>query len=291
MTPTLPASLPSVFDATTATFERDVLQASLDRPILVDFWAEWCGPCKTLGPLLEKVVAAFNGAVRLAKVDVEKEQQLAAMFGVRSIPTVVLLKDGQIADGFAGALPESQLREFLLRHVQPLEAEDVVPAADDRDDETPAEAVARLRDAIAAEPERAELKLDLAVALMQGGDTGAAEAELDALPANLAADDRAKRLRNQLELAAVLKDAPSPADLRARLDREAGDLAARDLHGVRLIVGVDAAAGLDALLANLAADREWSDGLAKKRLIMAFSVIDDADLVGQYRRRMSSLLF
>ncbi len=291
MTPTPPAALPIVFDATTASFERDVLQASLDQPILVDFWAEWCGPCKTLGPLLEKVVAAFNGAVRLAKVDVDKEQQLAGMFGVRSIPTVVLLKDGQIADGFAGALPEGQLREFLLRHVQPLDADDEAPVADDRAEETPAEAVARLREAIAAEPDRGELKLDLAVALMQDGHAAEAEAELDALPANLAADDRAKRLRNQLELATLLKDAPPLAELRARIERDPADLAARDLLGVRLIVAGDNDAGLDALLANLAADRDWNEGLAKKRLIAAFSVIDDADLVGRYRRRMSSLLF
>ena len=290
MTPNPPTALPIVFDATTATFERDVLQASLDQPVLVDFWAEWCGPCKTLGPLLEKVVAAFNGAVRLAKVDVDKEQQLAAMFGVRSIPTVVLLKDGQIADGFAGALPEGQLREFLLRHVQPLDAEAAAPTTD-LVEETPAETVARLRATIAAEPERSELKLDLAVALMQDGHAAEAEAELDALPANLAADDRARRLRNQLELATLLKDAPPLAELRARVERDPTDLAARDLLGVRLIVAGDNEAGLDALLANLATGRDWNDGLARKRLIAAFSVIDDADLVGNYRRRMSSLLF
>ena len=295
MTPTSPAASPHVFDVTTATFERDVLQASLERPVLVDFWAEWCGPCRTLGPLLEKVVASFHGAVRLAKVDVDKEQQLAAMFGVRSIPTVVLLRDGQIADGFAGALPEGQLREFLLRHVEPLEA-----GADDEADadaaaaaieETPTEAIARLQQEIAADPQRSELKLDLAVALMQDGNAAAAEAELDALPANLAGDDRARRLRSQLELAAVLKEAPPVSALRARLERDPADLEARDLLGVRLIVGGDPAAGLDALLANLAADRDWNDGLAKKRLIAAFGVIDDAELVGSYRRRMSSLLF
>ncbi|MBN8480591.1 MAG: thioredoxin [Xanthomonadales bacterium] len=291
MTPNPPDAAPHVFDATTATFERDVLQASLEQPVLVDFWAEWCGPCKTLGPLLEKVVASFNGAMRLAKVDVDKEQQLAAMFGVRSIPTVVLLKDGQIADGFAGALSEGQLREFLLRHVQPLEADAQPAGAQDAIEETPAEAITRLRAAIATEPERAEWKLDLAVALMQDGQAAAAEAELDALPANLAADERAKRLRNQLELADLLKDAPPLAELRARIERDPSDLAARDLLGVRLIVGGDSEAGLDALLANLAADRHWNDGLAKKRLIAAFGVIDDADLVGRYRRRMSSLLF
>ncbi len=282
-----------VFDVTTAAFENDVLQASLEQPILVDFWAAWCEPCKVLGPLLEKVVNDHHGAVRLAKVDVDKEQQLAAMFGVRSIPTVVLVRDGQILDGFAGALPEGQIREFLARHVQPREApaEAEVDVAAPTISETPEQAIARLQQEIAAKPEQAELKLDLAVAQMQAGNSTAAAAGLDALPANLAGDDRAKRLRNQLEFADVLKSAPTASELQARLARDATDHEARDLLGVRLLIDGDSEAALDQFIGILEADRHWHDGLAKKRLIAAFNVIDDADLVGRYRRRMSSLLF
>ena len=107
---------PHVFDATAANFEADVLQKSLETPVLVDFWAEWCGPCKTLGPILEKLAGEYNGAFVLAKVDVDKEQELGAAFQVRSIPTVFLVKSGQLVDGFPGALPEGQLREFLKHH-------------------------------------------------------------------------------------------------------------------------------------------------------------------------------
>ncbi|MDR6934793.1 thioredoxin [Luteibacter sp. 3190] len=280
-----------VFDATTAGFESDVIQASLQTPILVDLWAEWCGPCKTLGPILEKLAGEFNGAFRLAKIDVEAEQQLAAMFGVRSIPTVILIKDGQMADGFAGALPEGQIREFLARNG--IEAAEGGEVADDVDApaETPEDAINRIQQAIAAEPERPELKLDLALALMRAGHVGPAQAELDALPANLATDARAVRLRSQLELARALTGAPSLAELRQRVQSDDNDWEARDLLGVRLLIEGDAAAGLDQFLDILKRQRDWQDGQAKKRLLAAFATIDDAALVGAYRRKMASLLF
>ncbi|AHX12402.1 thioredoxin [Dyella jiangningensis] len=280
-----------VFDVREDNFEAEVLQASLTTPILVDFWATWCGPCKTLGPMLEKLAGEFNGAFRLAKVDVDKSQQLAGMFGIRSIPTVMLVKDGQIVDGFAGALPEGQLREFLLRHVQPQDGE---AANDDGEavvEETPEEAINRIQQAIAAEPERTELKLDLALALMWAGNVESAETELAALPANLATDPRAVRLRSQLDLARALKGAPSMAELEQRVQADGADWEARDLLGVRLLLDGDSAAGLDQFLTTLEKARDWNDGQAKKRLLAAFSTLDDAELVGRYRRRMASLLF
>ena len=167
MTDTTRAS--HVFDIDQQTFEAEVLQASMETPILVDFWATWCEPCKTLGPILEKLAAEFNGAFRLGKVDVDAQQELAAMFGIKSIPTVMLVSQGQVVDGFAGALPEGQLREFLGRHVQALEVDDADSVDEQTPTETPEAAINRIQQAIAAEPTKAELKLDLALALMRLG--------------------------------------------------------------------------------------------------------------------------
>jgi putative thioredoxin len=280
-------ALAFVFDVDQQTFEADVLQASLTTPILLDFWAAWCEPCKTLGPMLEKLAAEYNGAFRLGKVDVDGQQELAGMFGIKSIPTVVMVKDGQVLDGFAGALPEGQLREFLSRHVQPLEA------ADDalEDPETPEQALGRIQQAIAAEPDKAELKLDLALALLRVGQTAAAEAELAALPVNLATDARAVRLRSELDLAHALKDAPELTTLQQRVEANGNDWEARDQLGVRLLLEGDVEAGLDQFLVILQQARDWNDGQAKKRLLAAFATLDNADVVGRYRRKMASLLF
>ena len=279
-----------VFDATTANFETEVLQRSLQTPVLIDFWAEWCGPCKSLGPVLEKLAAEYNGAFVLAKVDVDKEQQIAAAFQIRSVPTVFLLVGGQPVDGFPGALPEGEVREFLKRHgIEPAEGavvDESEPAPLD-----PGAEVTRLREAIAAEPDKAELRLDLALALLQTGDAKEAEGLLDGLPANLATDDRTVKARARLDFATLLADAPPADALQAAIAADPANLTARHQLGVRYIVSGDAEAGLEQFIEILARDRDFQDGLPRKALIDAFRIVEDAALVGRYRRRMASLLF
>ena len=281
-----------VFDATTETFEADVLQKSLQTPVLVDFWATWCGPCKTLGPILEKLAGEYNGAFRLAKVDVDKEQEIAAAFQIRSVPTVFLVKGGQIVDGFPGAVPEGQLREFLKQHgVEPGQAANEEPIAEEVAPVDPHAQVVALRKSIETEPDKAELKLDLALALLKTGATTEAETLLDALPANLATDDRAVRARSRLSFAALLKDAPPTEVLEAAIASNPDDLRARHLVGAQWLLGGKEQAGLEQFLEMLRRDRGYQDGLPKKTLIDAFRVVEDESLVGQYRRKMSSLLF
>lgn len=283
--------LPHVFDATAETFEAEVLRKSLEVPVLVDFWATWCGPCKTLGPILEKLAGEYNGAFELAKVDVDKEQQIAAAFQIRSVPTVFLVKDGQLVDGFPGALPEGQLREFLKQHgIEPAaasaEPEEASEVAQD-----PHAAVVALRHAVEAEPDKDELKLDLALALLKTGAAQEAEQLLDALPANLATDDRAVRARARLGFVSALKDAPPAEVLESAIAANPDDLRARHLLGVHRLIAGDDEAALAQFIEMLGRDRGYQDGLPKKVLIDAFRVVEDEDLVGRYRRRMSSLLF
>lgn len=282
------SELPNVFDAVTETFEAEVLQKSLQTPVLVDFWATWCEPCKTLGPLLEKLAGEYNGAFQLAKVDVDKEQQIAAAFQIRSVPTVFLVKGGQLVDGFPGAVTEGQLREFLAQHgIAPAE-----PVAEAEPEPLDAQAqVDVLRAQIAAEPAKDELRLDLAVALLQIGGVDEAGALIEGLPANLATDDRAVRARARLAFASALKDAPAPEALDARIAADAGDLAARHLRGVQLLLAGEDEAALQQFLEMLRVDRSFNDGLPRKVLIDAFNVIGDPALVSQYRRKMASLLF
>ncbi len=279
-----------VFDTTLADFETAVVAQSMQTPIIVDFWATWCGPCKTLGPILDKLAGEFNGAFKVAKVDVDQEQQLASMFQVRSVPTMVVFKDGQVLGAIPGALPEGELRKVLEQiGVQPLaaaneEPEELAPL-------DPHEVVQALRQAINAEPDKAELKLDLALALLRIGNTSEAEKLLDGLPANLAADERTTRARATIGFATLLKDAPPPQVLEAAIAANPNDWRARHYLGVHQLVDGNSEAALAQFLEILRGDRNWEDGLGKKSLIDAFKVIDDAALVSAYRKRMSALLF
>ncbi len=289
MTQPSPTQPTAALDITTANIERELLQASMTQPVLVLFWTPRSNGSIELGKLLESIAGEYQGALTFARINVDSEAQIVGMFGVRSIPTTILMREGQPVDGFGGVLPEAEIRDLLARHLGasvPMDADDVEQPA-----ESPQQAIERLQRELEASPERAELKLDLALALMQSGDARAAQSLLDALPANLEGDDRAKRLRGQLEFAEVLRNAPDIAELERRIAANPNDHEARDLLGVRLLVGGHTEAGLEQFLAILKADRHWNEGLARKRLIAAFLTIDDADLVGTCRRRMSSLLF
>lgn len=191
-----------VTDVTDATFEQDVVLRSTQVPVVVDLWAAWCGPCRTLGPVLEKVVAETNGQVELAKVDVDASPQVAAAFGVQSIPAVYALKDGKVVDSFIGALPEAQVREFVARLAPPESETDRLAAKGDE---------ASYRQALELDPSHERSVIGLAELLVARGDSEEALALLARVPESPAT-------RRVAALARVGPDGGRPADVEARLD-------------------------------------------------------------------------
>jgi putative thioredoxin len=282
---------PYIFDSTQTDFEEKVLAASMQQPVLVDFWAPWCGPCKQLTPIIEKVVTELKGKVLLAKVNTDEQMQLAAAFGIRSLPTVMLIRNGRPADGFMGVQPESVIKEWLTPHLEGIEAADEELIEEITDERSPQELLQDAHDAIRAEPDKAELRLDLIQALVAVGDTETASKELDALPPNLATHDTARRARSQLEFAKALKEAPDERSLAARLATKEDDHLARYQFGVRRLIAGDAEGAVEAFLEIMRRDRKFEDDLGRKSLIAAFPLIDDADLVSRTRRRMGAIIF
>ena len=283
---------PYVFDVTAEGFTADVAQQSASVPVLLNFYTPRSSHCMDLLQLLEKLVAEYNGAFVLGRVDVDQQYELRTAFRIDSAPTVFLMSNGEIINGFPGLVPEEIVRQMLAQHgIVPAEAttEDLGPAEEVV--LTPAEQVQAARDAVTAEPDMEELKLDLALALLKTGSTTEASALIDALPANLSTDDRAVRAKARLDFAAALADAPAPATLDARIHADGSDLAARHLRGVHHLLAGEDEAALEQFIAMLAADRSFADGLPRKALIDAFRVIEDEDLVSRYRRKMSSILF
>ncbi|MDX1605017.1 MAG: thioredoxin [Candidatus Competibacterales bacterium] len=294
------ADSPYIKNVTTENFEQVVLQGSFQTPVLLDFWAPWCGPCKSLGPILEKLVIEYRGAFVLAKLNTDEEQMLAGQLGIRSLPTVMLIKDGQQLDGFMGAQPESAVREMLQRH---LGAGDDEEAEDENGDQRlsqaqkllaagrPDEAVALLQLLSADEPDNPDLQLLLGKALLQTGQTDEVEKILAGLPEEQQNSDAAKGLRAGLGFATALADAPDAATLQRRIEADPADLQARYQLGVRQLLDGDFENAMEQFFEIMKRDRAFGDDLGRRSLVDAFNLIEDPALTGRYRQRMASLLF
>ena len=280
-----------IITPTATTFQTAVLDASHTTPVLLDFYAQWCGPCKILTPLLEKICAEYNGGFVLAKIDVEKENALAATFQIRSVPTVFLVKDGQVVNGFPGALPEGKLRDFLTQNGVTAQSAATEPEPTSQDISDPKELVARLRNEIKTAENPDPLKLELGLALLRCGEHEQACILLDALPVALASDPRVTRAKSRIALLNLRAQAPDLSQVQSQLQASPDDLQAHHFLGVHLLLAGENAQALEHFLLVLQQDRNFADGQVRQSMIHAFDVIEDDALVASYRRKMASILF
>jgi len=294
-------SSPQSDKASIDAFKRNVIDASADALVLVDFWAEWCGPCKTLGPLIERVVASYAPRVKLVKIDVDNEQAIAAQFRIQSIPTVYAFLGGQPVDGFAGALGERELKAFIdkqLATMPPLvgdgEAEiaALIEAAGEALAEGAHAEAAEMYGALAQEfPDRVDIISGYARALVAGGNFAAAEAALGVVPADTK-DPGIAQARAAIALSKEAVPADDLADLARRVEAMPDDHEARFELAGGLMARGDRDGAADALLEILRRDRSWNDEAAKLRLLKMLEAAGFADpWAAAVRRRLSTILF
>ena len=282
---------PYSIQVTSETFETDVLKKSQETPVLVDFYAEWCGPCKSLGPILERLAEEYAGAFVLAKVDSDAEQMLVTSMGVRSLPTVVLFKDGQPADHFMGALPEGEIRAILDKHVERVESSPIERASELVELGQYDEAIALYQLITADDPENYDVYLDMAQALLKKGDLESAEAIVDRLPDAQKVDPRAKSILAGKAFQDLLTGAPDRVSCESRVTTNASDSEARYFLAVHLIVADDVESAIEHLLTVVRTDRQYNEDAARLLLIKIFDRLGNEDARARTgRKKLAAIL-
>ena len=283
------AESPYIIDVTRENYAQ-VMEASFKVPVLIDFWASWCQPCQVLMPVLARLAEEYQGKFLLGKLNTEQEQEIAAQFGIRSIPNVKLFRNGQPVDEFLGALPERSVREFIDRHVPRESDTQVAQALEQLRTGNAAGAVLLLEEAREADPDSPRVALALAQAQAANGDTAAAEATLDSLPADVRDQPEAASLRSHLFFAGQVAGVPAETELEARLATEPGDPEALHQLALRKVVERDYDRAMDLLLELMKKDRSYGDDAGRLTLLKVFELLGDDPRVSRYRSRMASLL-
>jgi thioredoxin len=277
-------------DVNEENFEAEVLERSTEVPVMVDFWAEWCGPCKVLGPVLEKLADEYAGEFILAKVNVDENQGLAGAFGIQGIPAVKLFKDGDLASEFTGALPEPMLREFLSKFLPTAADKQALEAQALEEEGKTAEAKALYQTILESDPNHAKALLGLGRLAMNEGDSATALEHLDKVP--MVADERkeADRLIARLNLQAG--GTANEAALREKVKVEPNNIAARFELAQALAGAEKYEEALNEFLTIVKADREFQDDGARKAIIQIFEVLGPDDpLTDKYRSELAKVLF
>jgi putative thioredoxin len=293
-----------MIDVTIENFELEVIATSATQPVLVDFWAPWCGPCKALGPILEKLEVEYGGAFKLVKINSDEEQQIAGAFGIRSIPTVILLKNGQPVDGFMGALPEGKVREFLDKHVPALAPqEEEEPLLEEPGDIDPEAQLERLQQAVDSDPANDDARFDYVKALLASGHEADARRAFEPAAAKAGLVRRIDALARWLDALSFAATRPDAAALDAKIAANRRDFQARFDRARLLIAQQQWTAAMDELLEILMRDKSWNEDLARKTYIAILEIVEppkvkvaegqippDDPTVATYRRRLSSVV-
>ncbi len=284
------ADSPYIVEVSAENFAQ-IIQASYQVPVLVDFWADWCQPCKMLMPILAKLADDYAGKFVLAKLNTEEQQEIASQFGIRSIPTAKLFRNGQPVDEFTGALPEAEIRAFLDKHIPRESDAQIDQALMLMHQGEGTAALQALQQVQQTDPANPRLVPALAQAQAQAGDVAGAAATLDALPLEKQHDPEVAALRSQLFFGEVLNGAPAIDVLEQRLNTNENDHEARYQLAARKVMNHDFAAALEQLLELMRRDRGYGDDAARKTLVKVFDLLGDDPLVARYRGRMASLLY
>ncbi|WP_306252144.1 thioredoxin [Parvularcula sp. IMCC14364] len=298
-------------DSSIETFAEDVMNASREVPVIVDFWAPWCGPCKTLGPLLEKAVNDLKGKVLMVKVDIDQNQMLAQQLRIQSVPTVMLFIAGQPVDGFAGALPESQIKQFLERALQIAEqaglsaggagneptTEEILDAADAALAENNLPAAAQLYGQLAQtlseeNEEKARALAGLAHCHVAGGNLAEARQMLELIPEKLRSLASVSSVHAMIDLAETGANGADLSSAQAAAENAPEDMDAQYAYAEALIGNGHVEQAADTLLAIVARDRSWNEEAARTKLVTLFEALGAKHPVTKdARRRLSSILF
>jgi len=282
---------PYIHNVTQDTFRPLVIEASRTAPVLVDFWADWCGPCHMQMPVLVKLVGEYAGKFLLAKVNTDTERRLAQEHGIRSLPTMRLYRNGQVVEEILGAQTESTLRALLDPYIERDSDKQCIAALDAHRQGRTEEAIALLRKAQEADPENNRVQFTLIGLYLDTGRLGEAESLLDAMPWAIQEEAEARKLRALLDFARSVEDAAPIEELEQQRENQPGDSQTRYRLAARYVLTDRLQEAMDELLAIIRNDRSFGDDAARKALLAVFELLGEEDeLVATYRRKLSSAM-